>query len=236
VEKRQMQREMYELPNTSRAPRLTLTGIAGLWLAVLWWLLLFGGLAVAARWCPWIGKPGDGVRRALLVTGFSIYYTRILFTQFVFLKRGMSWSEAFTVGGWLLFIFLVLGLAGGTNPAAFGAAGGVGIILFLLGSWINSYAEYSRHVWKQRPENRGQLYTGGLFRYSRHPNYFGDLVLFSGLCLIAGAWLTAIVPLLMLAVFVFVNIPVLDSHLHDHYGRAFDEYARRTRKLIPFVY
>ena len=40
----------------------------------------------------------------------------------------------------------------------------------------------------------------------------------------------------MLAGFVFVNIPVLDSHLHDHYGGAFDDYARRTRKLIPFVY
>ena len=40
----------------------------------------------------------------------------------------------------------------------------------------------------------------------------------------------------MLAGFVFVNIPILDAHLHDHYGAAFEEYARRTRKLIPFVY
>jgi protein-S-isoprenylcysteine O-methyltransferase Ste14 len=47
---------------------------------------------------------------------------------------------------------------------------------------------------------------------------------------------TAVIPVLMLAGFVFVNIPVLDSHLHDHYGSAFDEYARRTRKLIPFLY
>jgi protein-S-isoprenylcysteine O-methyltransferase Ste14 len=29
---------------------------------------------------------------------------------------------------------------------------------------------------------------------------------------------------------------MLDAHLHDHYGAAFDEYAERTRKLIPFVY
>ena len=51
-----------------------------------------------------------------------------------------------------------------------------------------------------------------------------------------GGMVTAVIPLLMLAGFVFVNIPVLDSHLHDHYGGAFDEYARRTRKLIPFLY
>jgi len=40
----------------------------------------------------------------------------------------------------------------------------------------------------------------------------------------------------MLAGFAFGNIPILDSHLHDHYGHTFDEYARWTRKLIPFVY
>ena len=111
-----------------------------------------------------------------------------------------------------------------------------GFILFAAGSWMNSYAEYARHLWKQRPENRGRLYTGGLFRYSRHPNYFGDLLSFAGLCLISGAWVTAVIPLLMPAGFVFVNVPVLDSHLRDHYGAAFDEYAQRARKLIPFIW
>ncbi|MGH9454843.1 MAG: methyltransferase family protein, partial [Terriglobia bacterium] len=117
-----------------------------------------------------------------------------------------------------------------------GAAGVMGVVLFVVGSWMNSRAEYARHVWKQRSENTGKLYTQWLFRYSRHPNYLGDLISFSGLCLISGEWLTAVIPVLMLAGFVFVNIPALDSHLRDHYGPAFDEYARRTRKLIPFVY
>lgn len=77
---------------------------------------------------------------------------------------------------------------------------------------------------------------GGLFRYTRHPNYFGDLLSFSKLCLISGAWVTAVVPLIMLAGFVFVNVPMLDYHLRGHYGAAFDECASRTRKLIPFLY
>ena len=108
----------------------------------------------------------------------------------------------------------------------------IGAALFLAGSWMNSYSEYARHVWKQRPENRGRLYTEGLFHYSRHPNYLGDLVLFSGLCMIAGVLVTAIVPVLMLAGFVFVNIPVLDAHLAHKYGGEFAEYARRTHKLF----
>ncbi|MGC1783473.1 MAG: hypothetical protein WA708_13195 [Acidobacteriaceae bacterium] len=48
--------------------------------------------------------------------------------------------------------------------------------------------------------------------------------------------MTIVIPSIMLAGVVFANIPVLYSHLHDHYGAAFDEYAARTSKLIPFVY
>ena len=148
----------------------------------------------------------------------------------------MIWSEVFTIAPWLLAIVLLLAIAAGTNGAPPGAASAEGVGLFVLGSWMNSYAEYTRHVFKSKPENKGKLYTEGLFRYSRHPNYLGDLLSFSGLCMISGAWVTTIIPVLMLGGFVFVNIPVLDAHLCDCYGSAFDEYARHTRKLIPFVY
>jgi protein-S-isoprenylcysteine O-methyltransferase Ste14 len=236
MQRSELQRSMYELQDASQRQRITMAVFAGLWILLAGWLLLGGGLSLASRWLPWIGRPGDLIRQALIFAGFAIYYIRILFTEFVFLRRGVSWSEVWTIVPWLLLIIVFLCLAGGTNPAPFAAAGILGVVCFVVGSWMNSYAEYARHVWKQQPENRGRLYTGGLFRYSRHPNYLGDLLLFSGLCLISGAWITAIIPLLMLAGFVFVNIPVLDSHLHDHYGSAFDDYARRTSKLIPFVY
>jgi steroid 5-alpha reductase family enzyme len=108
--------------------------------------------------------------------------------------------------------------------------------LFLIGSWANTYAEFDRNRWRARPENRGHLYTGGLFRYTRHRNYLGDLLSFSGLCLFAGRWLTGIIPALMLLGFVFVNIPMLDAHLRAHHGEDFESYARRTSKLIPFLY
>jgi protein-S-isoprenylcysteine O-methyltransferase Ste14 len=227
---------MYEVRDASLAQRVALAGMAGVAVGIAWWLLVGGGLAIAGEWFGLMWMTGEPVRRVWLAAGFSIYYIRLLFTEFVFLKRRVSWSEAFTVGPWLLCIVVVMGIGGGTNPTSIGAPAEFGALLFITGSWTNSYAEYTRNVWKQRPENRGRLYTGGLFRYSRHPNYLGDLLSFSGLCLICGAWWTAIIPALMLAGFVFVNIPVLDSHLHDHYGEAFDKYARRTRKLIPFVY
>ena len=171
-----------------------------------------------------------------LAVALSVYFFRLLFTQFVFLKRAVSWSEAGMIAPWVPCIYLVLSIAGGTNSARMGAPGIGGAVLFLFGSWMNSYAEYMRHVWKRRPENKGRLYTLGLFRYSRHPNYLGDLISFSGLCLISGRWITTSIPLIMLGGFVFANIPMLDTHLHDHYGPVFDKYAAQTRKLIPFVY
>ena len=236
MNKRELQRSMYELGGASTAQRITLAVIVGAWVLLAWWVLAGGGLAEIGAWAGRNWRRGDAVRPICLAAGFTIYYFRILFTEFVFLKRGVSWSEVFTIAPWLLAIVLLLAIAGGTNGAQFGAASAMGAGLFVLGSWMNSYAEYTRHVFKSKPENKEKLYTEGLFRYSRHPNYLGDLLSFSGLCVISGAWVATIIPVLMLAGFVFVNIPVLDAHLCDRYGSAFDEYARHTRKLIPFVY
>lgn len=237
MQKKSPSENIYSARESSVAQRVALTVMVGACVAVAWWLLLSGrGLGSVGAWLGRTWNPGDRARRLCLAVSLSIYFARLLFTQFVFLKRALSWREASMIGPWVLCIYLVLAIAGGTNSAPLDAASAIGITLFAAGSWMNSYAEYARHVWKQRPENRGRLYTLGLFRYSRHPNYLGDLISFSGLCLVAGRWATIAIPLIMLAGFVFANIPTLDSHLHDHYGPSFDEYTKRTRKLIPFLY
>jgi protein-S-isoprenylcysteine O-methyltransferase Ste14 len=233
---RELQRSMYELEEPSQLQRLTLAVFLFLWVVLAWWVLFGGGVSTLYHWFGGTAELADPIRRMCLAVALSVYFVRILFTEFVFLKRGIAWSEVFTIAPWTLIIYLLLALAGGANQDPFQLAGVLGIFLFVIGSWANSYSEYSRYRWKQQPSNQGHLYTLRLFRYSRHPNYFGDLLSFTGLCLISGNWLTAIVPVLMLAGFVFVNIPVLDSHLRDKYGVEFVQYAERTRKLIPFIY
>ncbi len=234
--KQSLQQQMYGVTGASRAQRMTLAILVACCVAVAWWLLFGGGIATTGAWFGRDWMVGDVVRRAVLAVALSIYFVRLLFTEFVFLKRGMSWAEVFTIAPWVFAVYVSLAIAGGTNPAALGFLGFDGAVLFLLGSWTNTYSEYQRNVWKQCPDHGGKLYTGGLFRHIRHPNYFGDLLSFSGLCLLAGRWITVIIPVLMLCGFVFVNVPVLDAHLREHYGAEFDEWARRTRKMIPFVY
>lgn len=233
---RELEKKMYGVTGRSLPQRMVLAVGAGVCVALAWWMLSGSGLVALHLWVHWIGPAGNTTRRLSLAVCFSIYFVRILFMEFVFLKRGVSWNEVLSIIPWLLFIVLLVGVSGGTNAAQFGAVAACGIALFLIGSWMNSYSEYQRHKWKQLPENRGRLFTGGLFRVSRHPNYLGDLISFSGLCLIARAWITALIPAVMCAGFVFVNIPVLDAHLLDHYGAEFADYARRTRKLIPYIY
>ena len=227
---------MYELSGSSMAQRVTLAVALAACVALAWWLLIAGGLTSLAGWFGLHWTYGNRLRRASLAVALTIYFIRVLFTEFVFLKRGASWVEVFTIAPWVFCIYILLSLSGGTNSAAFGAACISGLLLFGLGSWMNPYAEYQRNRWKRRAENQGHVYTGGLFRFSRHPNYLGDLISFSGLCLLTGRWYTAIIPVLMLAGFVFVNIPALDAHLHSRYGAAFDKYAKKTRKLIPLIY
>jgi len=227
---------MYDVSETSPAPKIALVGSVALWVLFSWWFLLHDGLTQLGAH---FGHPllyGDLLRRDCLVAAFSIYCIRLYFTTFLFLKRGMTWGGAITISLWALFIFMTMSIGGGIHAAPFGPVAILGILLFLFGSWINSYSEYQRHAWKQNPDNKGKLYTQGLFRFSRHPNYLGDVILFSGMSLIAGAWFTAAIPAIMLAGFVFTNIPMLDSHLHDHYGAAFDDYAKQTSKLIPYIY
>lgn len=234
--KQDLAQKMYGLTGPSLPQRITLAALLAACAVLAWSLLWGGGLTAAGAWFGAAWHPGDALRRATLATAFTIGFLRVLIAVFVFLSRGVSWTEVFTVAPWVLFIYLLLGISGGLNPSPFGPAAVAGAALFLLGSWMNSWAEYRRHVWKQDPENAGKLYTLGLFRLCRHPNYLGDLLSFSGLSLLTGRWFTGIVPLLMLCGFVFVNIPVLDTHLARHYGAAFDRYARSTRKLIPFLY
>jgi protein-S-isoprenylcysteine O-methyltransferase Ste14 len=231
-----LRQDIYARGGSSMLQRFTLSAMVAGCTALAWWLLLGSGLTTVGAWFGHSWLPGNPLRRLCLAIALSIYFIRLLFTQFVFVKRGVSWGEASGIAFWILFIYLLLALLGGSFAQAFGIAGYMGIVFFLAGSWMNTYAEYARHVWKRQPENRGQLYTLGLFRYSRHPNYFGDLLSFSGLCLISGRWETGIIPAIMLAGFVFVNVPMLDRHLHSHYGEAFEAWARHTKKLIPFVY
>lgn len=227
---------IYDYRDRSLIPRIVFSALIAACLILAYWILFGSSLAVIGTWFGKNWHHGDFVRCVILFIALTVYFQRLQFTIFVFSKRGIRWSEVLIVVCWILFIFVLLSIETGRNSTPFSIAASFGVALFLIGSWMNTWAEYQRNVWKQRPENRGCLYTLGLFRYTRHPNYCGDLLSFSGMCIISGCWITVIIPVIMFSGFVFANIPALDKHLQEHYGDEFIHYASHTYKLIPFIY
>ena len=175
-------------------------------------------------------------RRAALLACAWVYFARVLATSFVFMKRGVDWTEAFQVGPFLLIIQVALAWLGARASAPWGPVDTLAVVLYVVGSFLNTGSELQRKAWKARPENKGHLYTGGLFGLSRHVNYFGDVVLFSGFALLTRSPWAALVPALMAAMFVFLHIPILDRYLRERYGEEYVDWTKRSKKLVPFVY
>jgi steroid 5-alpha reductase family enzyme len=87
------------------------------------------------------------------------------------------------------------------------------------------------------PRNRGKVMDRGLWRYTRHPNYFGDFCVWWGIFLIAlaadGAWWAVAGPLTMTLIFTkFFGVPLMERHLASA-KPGYGEYARRTSAFFP---
>jgi len=212
----------------SVGPKLAFSILHGLPVGVGIWLA-FGGF-------DW----PDPLRARLLAALAALYFLRQVFTLFVLLQRRVQMSEVLGLVGFIALFeigFLLLG-AGAVSGVAtpFGAVDWLGLALLLFGSFLNSWSEFQRWQWKRQPDAHGKCYTGGLFAYSMHINYFGDSVLFTGWAILAASAIAWPVPILITLGFVFLHIPALDAYLAQRYGDGFADYASRTPKFVPFVY
>lgn len=227
---------MYGSYDSSTGPKLLVTICHTVAVGVAAWFLLGGGFDTLSTAFDLDIQRASQLRRILLVALSAGYFTRLIITSFIMLQRKMEFAEGATVGTWVMVIHWTMAYLGGTNPEPVSGVAWAGVALYILGSYLNTGSEYQRMRWKQLPEHKGKLYTGGLFRYSMHINYFGDTVLFSGFAMVAGSLWAAIIPLIMASMFVFLNIPMLDKYLAERYGQAFQDYSQRTAKFIPFLY
>lgn len=223
--------DMYGEKSPSR-PQKTVILTLELLLLALSFFVLFGPLAVGVRA---FGDAPCFARNATLLAFNVVVFARFLATLFIFVERRIPWPEAFSIPLAFALYLLVLPLLARPASVPFGAVEGVGIALFVVGSCINTGSELQRRRFKRRPENKGKLFTGGLFARSLHPNYFGDLLWVSGCaCVTRNPW-AWLVPAVLFCFFYFFNIPKLDRYLREHYGAAFVAHERRARRLIPFV-
>ncbi len=183
-----------------------------------------------------VNGEGNTLRWNLLLFCALFYICRLLITFFVFFKRKLVWREALTVSPIMSAILFALLYTGGRATQVLNLFDVSGILLFLFGSFINTYSEGQRYFWMNKEKNKGKPYTKGLFSYSMHINYFGDVILFTGFALITQEVIMVLIPLGMALNFIVLIIPTLDEYLERKYGEEFVEYAKHTKKLIPFIY
>lgn len=214
-------------------PPATLFAIHGAVVALVAWLLFRGVPAFLDGRIPFDPSSGALSRRIVLLGCALIYLARFAVTGLVLLPRKMDWHEVAAVGPFLAVVHLALALLGGTNAEPIGSFVFVGGTLYLFGSYLNTASEWGRQRWKSHPEHSEKLYTAGFYRWCMHPNYLGDVLLFTGYALVTGRAWALLVPLVMALSFAFVHIPALDSYLALRYGEAFERYAARTRRLFP---
>ncbi len=109
--------------------------------------------------------------------------------------------------------------------------------VWAVGFVIESLSDYQLTKFKKNPANRGQLIRTGLWGWSRHPNYFGEIVQWWALFLLAlpleGGFFTIIGPLMITFFLVKVSgIPLLEKNMQSRSG--FEDYKKTTSLLIPW--
>jgi protein-S-isoprenylcysteine O-methyltransferase Ste14 len=179
----------------------------------------------------------DVLLRRQFLFGFNVVtFLRIAYAMIFLIKRKIPWEEA--IGVPMAFALYYLGFSFLVIPSSHdtGILEILAILVFLTGCLLNTGGEILRDRWKRNPDNRGKLYTGGFFRYSRHINYFGDILWVTGFAMLTRNPWSAVIPVLLFCFFAFFNAPKLDDYLSKKYGKAFDDYAAGTRMLIPFIY
>jgi steroid 5-alpha reductase family enzyme len=146
-------------------------------------------------------------------------------------------------GLWVSFS-LAAALAAITSEAKseLGVFAVTGLLVWLLGFGIEVIADRQKSQFRAAPENTGKFISTGLWAWSRHPNYFGEIVLWVGVAIIAlpvlrgWQWLTLISPVFITILLTRISgIPLLEARADEKWGGQadYEDYKARTSVLIP---
>ncbi len=139
----------------------------------------------------------------------------------------------------LAWIVSAAPLAALTGDHPFGLLDGVGIVVALVGFLFEAIGDAQMAAFKADPSNKGQVMDRGLWRHTRHPNYFGETCFWWGIWLIAlaaggaAATWTVLSPLLMTVLLLKVSgVALLEKDIGER-RPAYRDYVARTNAFIP---
>lgn len=115
----------------------------------------------------------------------------------------------------------------------------LGLLIWVIGLIGETAADRQLTLFKQDPANADKVLEQGLWRYSRHPNYFFEWIIWIGFALMALSsplgWLGLLSPVIMLfLLFKISGIPLTEAHALETKGEAYAEYQRKTSPFFPW--
>lgn len=225
--------------------------------------IAYGGGFVGIVWCLALLGPAWTDRQVILMGCITVWGLRLMFR--IFMKnwgkpedfRYRTWREEWLKKGALYFflrsfgqiyllqgvivliisfpVFLVFSSKAGLAPLEW--YNWLGLVIWLTGFFFEVIGDWQLDRFIRNPVNKGSLMTTGLWKYTRHPNYFGEATMWWGIFLVViglpGAMLAVMSPLLITFLLTQVSgIPMLEKHWS---GRPdWEVYKAKTSAFIPW--
>jgi steroid 5-alpha reductase family enzyme len=179
-------------------------------------------LAAHITWRGW-GEPEDHRYQAIRARNQPHFEWKSFYLVFV-LQAMLAW---------IVSLSLLAAIAG---ASAWGLLDTVGVAVVLFGLTFEALGDWQLARFKADAANRGRVMSSGLWRYTRHPNYFGDFCVWWGFFLIAlsaGGWWAIVSPLLMSVLLLKVSGVALLEQDIAYRRPAYRDYVARTPAFFP---
>jgi steroid 5-alpha reductase family enzyme len=152
-----------------------------------------------------------------------------------------SYFQVFLLQGFLVWLIsaplLAISYFAGENP--FGIPDILGILIWLVGFTFEAGGDWQLNRFKANPANKGKLLTTGFWKYTRHPNYFGDAAVWWGFAILSvasGCYLPVLSSVLMTWLIVKVSGVSMLERTMKNTKPGFEDYVKRTSPFIPWFH
>ena len=152
----------------------------------------------------------------------------------------MTW----TLQGMWVSLCSACALAGIANGIVINTYFYIGIVIFVIGFTTEIIADNQKSIFRKDPYNKDKFISSGLWKYSRHPNYLGEITLWLGISIISFSslqgWelITLISPIFTYLLLVYISgIRILEYNGNKKWGHLdnYNDYKKNTPRLIGFL-
>jgi len=158
-----------------------------------------------------------------------------------FLVFFLTWNLQ---GLWVLFtLFGALTILTSNNNQNFGILDIIGVLIWVIGFLIEVVSDRQKSEFKSHESNAGKFIHTGLWKYSRHPNYFGEILLWTGIAIIGISvysgfgWLGLISPFFVFVMLNYISgVRLLEKQAEERWGEndLYQLYKSKTPVLFPY--